>query len=1144
MNRRLFCKLLSLLGFVPPRFSPGSSIKQTSPSDVERLRQAFLNPPDSAKPHTWWHWTGGNVTLDGIRKDLEWMKRSGIAGCNLVDVSIGHGQVIENKALFGSPAWLNAFRFAAEECRRLGLEMGIDSSPGWSEAGGPWVRPEQAMKKIVWSELTVAGPQHFSGKLPHPPYNNGPIRDLEASRGFQPLGAPPPPLDQTYYADSVVLAFPTPSDEIPMTDCRVRITMSAKGIDPAPLLDGSLNTSITIPAGPDGTAWLQFEFPQPFIARAFTIASRQGIPVGRLLASLDGTRFSTVAVLPGPQGYHGAPVRTFAFPAVSARFFRLELTAAPLSPGAVIEGGPIQPARNYVLREAILHSGARVNRWEDKAVYGSLMDVYQLATTPDATGSAVIQRSHIIDLTSKMTDDGTLNWDVPAGKWTIIRIGYSLTGAKNRPELPAATGYEVDKLNPKYVEAYFRNYTMPFMKSLGSLFGTTLRYMTMDSWEAGMQNWTDNIINDFRSRRGYDPTPYLPILVGRVVENSVISDRFLWDFRRTLADMYADCYYGTMTNLLHEYGMKSYGEASGIALEIPEDTLLNKSKVDIPMAEFWVHPLHPESMYYVDVRQAASAAHVYGKPIVAAESFTGGGYEAPYTLKKIADYWFAQGVNRIVLHTSAHQPLDTKPGNMMVGTYFDRNITWAEMAKPFMTYLARASFMLQQGYFVADLAYLLKEGAPSTMPFWGAGLQPAVPKGYDFDCINTDILLHKMTVSEDGRLILPSGMSYRVLVLPETDYMRPEVLTRLHELVLQGATVVGPRPARSPSLVGYPQCDLEVQQLADKLWGDLDGVTKNRRTHGKGMVIWGLPLDQVLSSMGIPKDFDSSCPLDGDLLWLHRRTSDVDIYFVANHTDHAMDIEARFRVNGKKAELWHIDTGRVEPAGYTIEDGRTIVPLHLAEREALFVVFIYNGSNLLGKKQKYLKRRIAMLKGPWEVTFPPNLGAPARIRLEQLESWTNNSDPGVRYFSGTATYTNSVQISQAWLHPKARIVLDLGEVRDIAEITVNGKQFDLLWKPPYAVDVTDAVRAGRNKLEIKITNQWTNRIVGDQFVPPDKRVLPGDALSVFSSRSPNARQLPAARGFPPPRSPLFVPQAPLESGLLGPVTIVLMEPEK
>ncbi|HWB86528.1 MAG TPA: glycosyl hydrolase [Bryobacteraceae bacterium] len=1116
-------------------------------SGADPLEQGFKNPPDSAKPRTWWHWTNGNVTKEGITKDLEWMHRVGIGGFQLADVASGNGQVVEKKIYFGTPEWLDAVRHSAAEAKRLGLEMSIFSSDGWSEAGGPWVKPAEAMKRLVWSETDVEGPRQFNAKLEEPPSNNGPVRDLKVGGGRRFPGAPEPPPDPTYYGDSAVIAYRTPTDEHPMADLHPKVTASSGAVDAGALLDGSLNTATAIhaPQG-GGPAWLQYEFAAPFTARALSLGSRGGIPVGRLLASDDGTNFRTLVSLPGPQGYHGAPIRTFAFPAVSAKFYRIELTGAPLRPAAVINGGPIVPSEEYSLSEAILYSDARVNRWEDKGGFGSLMDVYQKVPTPAAPAAAEIQRPNVIDLTSKMAKDGTLNWTVPAGKWTILRMGYALTGAKNRPAVPAGLGYEVDKLNAKYVEDYFHGYTDPIAKTLGPLFGSSLHYMTMDSWEAGMQNWTDDMIAEFHKRRGYDPTPYLPVLAGRVVQNSDVSDRFLWDFRRTLADMYAEEFYGTMSRMLKEHGMGAYSEASGVALEILEDSLLNKSKVEIPMAEFWVHALHPEPMYYVDVRGAASTAHVYGKPIVATESFTGGGYEAPATLKDVGDYWFAQGVNRLVFHTSAEQPLDTKPGNTMVGTHINRNITWAELAKPFMTYVARNSFMLQQGRFVADLAYLLPEGAPSTMPFWGPGLQPALPDGYDYDFLNTDILLNKMSVGQDGRLVLADGMSYRVLVLPPTNRMTPQVARKIHELVAQGATVVGERPLTSPSLAGYPDADRQVQALAFDLWGDTDGVTKTEYDYQKGKVVWGKPLADVLASLNVPKDFEPSHPLDSDLVWIHRQAGDTNIYYIANRTDAPVDVEARFRVSGHEAELWHPDTGAIEPAAYRIADGRTIVPLHLDKRETVFVVFRHPSSSPSRVSPNLVTRNLTTVSGPWNISFEPNLGAPASIQLAKLESWTDNSQEGVKYFSGTATYSKQLQAPQAWFHPGAKILLDLGTVKDIAEVSINGKAFGILWKPPYKLDISSALKPGSNQLQVKVTNEWTNRIIGDRLAPPGKQVLapPGGIARGGPAAAGRGRAGAAGgRGGQQARRGGggafgFGPQKPVESGLIGPVNVL------
>ena len=1105
--RRLRLTLATLL-----TFTGLATFAQTA----DPLAESFKTPPDAAKPRTWWHWTMSNVTKEGITKDLEWMKRVGIGGFMLADVNSGGGQTVGAKIPFGTPEWFDAVRHAAAEADRLGLEMTIFSSPGWSETGGPWVKPEQAMKKLVWSETTVEGGKHFSGKLLAPPNNIGQIRNTGASYYTSDSK------DTPFYADSAVVAYRTPANEVDAAAAKPTVTTNNGPIDGTPLLDDQLNTLLTIPAPKDGTAaWVQFEFPTPFFARAITLGGRggsaAGIPVGRVLASDDGKEFRTLVTLPGTQLYRQGMLRTYAFAPTTAKFYRIEMTGAPIGPAPTMSQAPSAPAPQYVLSEAVLHSGARVQRWEEKAGFSFLFE-YDSVPTPDAPADSTVAARDVVELTSKMNAGGTLEWDAPAGTWTVLRLGYSLTGAKNRPATPAGSGYEADKLSRKHMEAYFHGYFDPLQKALGPLFGKSLRYVMMDSWEAGTNNWTDEIAGEFQKRRGYTPTPYLPALTGHIVENADVSDRFLWDFRRTLADLWADAHYGVMAEKLREKGIGIYAEAAGVSLEMPEDTLLNKSKVEIPAGEFWVRDLHPRLMYLQDVRGAASASHVYGKPLTAAESFTGGGYESPYTLKKVADYWLAQGINRLVFHTSAHQPLDTKPGNTMVGTHLNRNITWAEQAGPFFTYLARESHMLQQGQFVADLAYLLNEGAPSTPPIWAGGTVPTPPEGFDFDFINADVLLNRMSVAADGRLVLPDGMSYRALVLPPTDRMRPELLKKIRELVNGGAILLGPKPTRSPSLANYPAADAEVRALAADIWGDLDGVSRTIRYVGKGRVVWGWSPAETLAAAKIPKDFDYARGLDADLAWLHRRTKDADIYYVANTTDRARDFDARFRVAGREAELFHPDTGATEPADYTITGDRTVVPLRLAERESVFVVFRRVASAPSRRTSHPSTTTVATLDGAWEVAFPEKLGAPAKISFANLSSLTTSSDDGVKFFSGTSTYTKTFSAKPEWLQSGAALLLDLGRVGDIAEVSVNGRALGQLWKAPYQIDVSSALQPGENKLEIKVTNQWTNRIAGDRAAAADKKVL---------------TELPPGRGGG------FGGPAPLpESGLIGPVRIL------
>jgi hypothetical protein len=627
-----------------------------------------------------------------------------------------------------------------------------------------------------------------------------------------------------------------------------------------------------------------------------------------------------------------------------------------------------------------------------------------------------------------------------------------------------------------------KGYTGPLMKSLGELYGKRLQYFMMDSWEAGIQNWTDIMLTEFKKRRGYDIIPYLPALAGRVIGDGNMSDRFLWDFRRTLVDMIAQNHYGVVTDFLHKQGIKTYGEAGGVSLESIEDALLNKKYVDIPMGEFWVRDLHPSSMYYEDVRGAASASHVYGQNLVAAESFTGGNYESPQTLQHIADYWFTQGVNRLVFHTSAHQPLDTKPGNVMVGTHIHRNITWAEHVKPLTTYFARNSFMLQKGRYVADIAYLLNEGAPSTMPFWGGGLQPATPKGYQFDYINADVLLNLMSVDQQGKLVLPDGMQYAILVLPQTEQMSLSLLKKIKELVAGGAIVVGPKPEQSPGLVA---ADAEVKELAAELWGDLDGVSRTKRTYGKGKLVWGVPLDEVLAEARVMKDVDFNYDND-KLAWIHRRDGNTEIYYVVNRTNAPIAVTGRFQVTGKEVELWRADGGVMEPATYKIDSVATRVDLPLLENEAVFVVFGNNASQVAYTAPQKQYRPLSELKGAWEVSFPKDLGAPDKIQLPQLVSLTENAVEGVKYFSGTCTYTKVMEVKKEWLTPKQKIILDLGAVKDMAEVYVNGNRVDFLWKAPFVLDITKAVKAGSNKLEIKVTNEWTNRLAGDRDHPEHK----------------------------------------------------------
>ena len=1081
---------------------------------TDSLYSGFRNPPKSSEPRTWWHWTKGNVTLDGIKKDLEWMKRVGIAGFQLADVNFGGGQTVYHKIEFGTDDWYDAVKYAAEEAEKLDLEMGIFSSPGWTITGGPWVKPEQAMKKLVWSDTLLNGGKIFTGKLPQPPFNNGPFQDY--GNGRKNKQNP----DPTLYKDVAVFAYKIPESAVEMASLKTKVETSGGRIDDKILFDGGYDSSVTVQADTDsGIAWIQYQFQEPFTAQAFTISGGNGIPVGKLLASSDGKNFKTLVNFPGAQLYRQGWVRTFSIPEISAKYFRIELTGAPLNPAETMAQNTNKKADEYVLREAALHSQARIHRWEEKAGFRHLFE-YESVPTPEVSKSRIIQNKNLINLTSKIYNNGNLNWEIPEGKWDILRIGYSLTGAKNRPAVPSGSGYEVDKLSKEYSEEYIKNYLTPVKEKLGSLYGESLKYVMMDSWEAGMQNWTDNMFDEFQKRRGYDPTPFLPALVGRIIISPKVSDRFLWDFRRTLADMFAENHYGAISKYLRKEGIGIYGEASGVSLEILEDALLCKKFMEIPMGEFWVKALHPKLMYFQDIRGAASAAHVYGKKIAAAEAFTGGGFESPFTLKRIADYWFCQGINRLVFHTSAHQPLDDKPGNTMVGTHLNRNITWSEEAKPFIDYLSRTSYMLQQGKFVADIAYLLNEGAPSTMPIWGEGLVPKPPEGYDYDYLNTDVLLNRLSVDKDGNLILPDGMKYKILVLPEIQKMTLPVIEKIESLVKKGAAIIGPKPIESPGLSGFPEVDLKVKEIADKVWGDLDGESRNHRNYGEGNVIWGWSIEKVLSFLNIPEDLEYSKLLDMELHWIHRSTPDNEIYFIVNDSEKNQDLQVRFRVSGKVPELWFSDNGKSKPVQFIDDNKFTTVNLSLPEDGSAFVVFKSDDDKIKSSVPNKLVSILDTLYGTWSVSFPQNLGAPESIQLNKLQSWTTYSDSGVKYFSGTASYTKTFTVHDNYLKAGNKLILDLGKVRDIANVFVNGTPEGVCWKPPYIFDVTDVLKTGKNLLRIEITNQWTNRIIGDIKLVEKKKILNERKGAIYFFGPPPALE---------------------ESGLIGPVTIKVVK---
>ena len=1097
--------------------------QEKSPSDP--LKSGFENPPQSARPRVWWHWMNGNITKEGIKLDLDWMHRAGLAGYQNFDAALQTPQVVEKRLAYMTPEWKDAFKYAITTGEQYGMEMAIAGSPGWSETGGPWVPAAEGMKKYVWSETPVEGGKPFSGVLKPPPSNTGAFQNIGIR---DELGTPNESKIPQFYADSVVFAYKKSPVDQSVESLNAKITSNGNSLDPAVLSDGDLEKTTTIPIpAVNKDSWVQWEFPQAQTIRSITfvtrdpgwiesMVARMSAPEKSLESSDDGQNWKAVAKLESGD----APEHTVSFAPVTAKYFRVTFKRTPpppipdwaegIDPSSFGVKLPPVPT-TYGIAELVLHPGARVNQFEEKAAFVPEDDLYHLAT-PAVGPDEAVKQSDVIDLTSKMSSDGKLDWTPPAGDWVVVRLGYSLLGITNHPATPEATGLEVDKLDHRYVKNYFEKYLDSYKETVGpELIGKKgIHYVINDSWEAGSQNWTDNMIADFKRLRGYDPAPYLPVLTGQVVENAEASDRFLWDLRKTIADLIADEHYAQLEKTLHEWNMEHYGESHESRRAFVADGMEVKKFNEIPMSAMWTQTpgVNKEQFgYNADDRESASVAHIYGQNIAAAESMTAAAAPwawSPATLKPTADQEFLNGINRFVIHESAHQPLVGKAPGMTLGPFgqwFNRNETWADDAYAWVNYLARTSFLLQQGRFGADLIYFYGEDSNLTAIF--DKKSPDVPAGYGFDYVNADALIHEMHVV-DGRITTKSGMSYRLLGLDQySQHMSLPVLRAIHKLVSDGATVAGPKPTDDPSLADDAA---EFKKLNDELFGDGTGTHKV----GKGTVYAGQNLGDVFKAMNVAPDFDYTKEGDARLEFVHRKLSDGDLYFVDNRGDSGHKLDVTFRVSGKEAELWHPETGRTEPASFKISDGRTTVPLDLEAWGSVFVVFRKATTQTSRTVPEGEKKELATMDGPWKVSFQSGRGAPDSITLDKLASWSDSSDAGVKYFSGVGTYTKTFDAPA--VAKGAQVWIDLGDVKNLAEIVVNGKSLGIVWHAPYRVNVTSALKPGANELVVKVTNAWVNRLIGDE--------QPGATRITFADVKPYRA-----------RSPL------LPSGLLGPVNI-------
>jgi len=1248
---------------------------------AETLERGFAQPPPSARPHTWWHWMNGNITREGITADLEAMAQVGVGGAQIFDVQPG---TPAGPVSYGSDEWFGMVEHAVREADRLGLQICVHNCAGWSSSGGPWVTPDHAMQMVVTTVTRIQGPTRFEGVLPQPMTRAG------------------------FYRDAAVLAYPTPAAEtVTMYDAKPMITASAPGFDWAPLIDEDWGTIATLPFGPADPAYIQFEFPDPFTARAMTIAPTPGAAgSGELQVSDDGREFRAVGRF-GVPGTDLLPTpSTVSFEPVTGRFYRL----------AFDRGG----RRGAVARIAdlVLESGSRISNWALKAGYARADN--PSPDTREVSADSVIPDTGVRDISASMDAEGRLVWEAPQGNWTVIRFGYTPTGKDNHPAPEPGRGLEVDKMSQEAVDAHIDAVMAKVISDVGPLAGKSFYSLLIDSYEVGCQNWTPLFRQEFQRLRGYDPLPYLPAMTGRVVHSVDRTERFLWDVRRTIADLFAEHYFGRFAERLHEHGMLLSAEPYGNG---GFEDLQSGGEADIPMTEFWAGGGGDSQ----GAKLASSMAHTHGRRYVGAESFTadwnnGRWQNHPAQLKALGDFMYAGGVNRFIFHRYAHQPwIGVVPGMTMGpwGFHFERTETWWEQGRAWLEYLARCQYMLQEGRFVGDLVYFDGEGAPSSLPGRG-GLNPSPPAGFDYDGCDENVILNRMSV-EEGRIVLPDGMTYRALVLPPSRTMTPKLLTKVSELVRAGATVIGPKPLGSPSLQDAPDCDAQVRALADAMWGDCDGATVTEHAYGKGRVIWGKPLADVFAELSLAPDFQVVSATRTGVSYIHRLADGADSYFVACQNARPEVIECAFRVSDRAPELWDPMSGTAAPAPvYRVEGGRTIVPLRFDPSGSVFVVFrqppigdllvsathdgrplldppvasaadlrivratygvltnelpdmvdvtkqlqgmvrdnqlsvdavnglagdpapnivkqlrvdytiggqsrtktvdenaklvipgaadagkgdliivralyglipeqlpdlnatrtvdvteilrkmVQNGSlsvradnSLAGDPASLVVKQMSVeytvggetytrvvsenqileipdgtegglstsaapgagldtskpglpvltawqegtyaataasgkqlravvqsvpepldVSGPWALRFPPGLGAPETATFDELKSWTASDNPGIKYFSGTAAYTTTVSIPAGLKREGTVLMLDLGRVREIAEVRLNGIDLGILWKMPFRVDITEAAKAGENTLEVRVTNLWPNRLIGDEQLPDD-----------------------------------------------------------
>ena len=1027
----------------------------------EEMNSNFMNPPDNMRPWTYYYWMNNHVSKEGITKDLEAMAKVGIGTALIANMNLRNDE--QGKVDMLSEEWKELTRYAIREGGRLGMDIGLFNCPGFSSSGGPWNDFANSMKYLDYTKTKLKGGKSVSIKL------DAPVNQFEDVR---------------------LLAFPARDQVLDNKIFKIRSNKNLKNLKN--LLDYDVETVVDITAHKELVLNFQSEDKE-------TIRNLQIIP-SRTKFEMDVAFYGEVAGQwkkirsfkfdrsydKNELGFNDYPPVSVSFPKVTSNKFKLVLSNITFPKSVLAKKGSgrgiadIYFSPQVNLEYYIEKSLAKMNQSPYLA-----SDSY---TWPDQgepkDKGVVLTDDKIIDLSDKLSADGTLTWDVPPGDWTVLRFVLASTGIKNEFSALNASGFEADKLNKDAARQHFESYVGDIFKSMPLDDRKSLKYIIVDSYEVGAQNWTDNFADRFFETYNYDSKPFLPVLTGVVVNSVEESSRFLWDLRRLVADGLAHEYLAGLREMCEENDLQLWLENYG-HWGFPGEFLMYGGQSDLLAGEFWT----TEELGNIECRAAASAAHIYGKNVVYAESFTSDTEAHPFAsypekMKKRGDWSFTEGINHVVYHVYIHQPYDDKfPGvNAWFGTEINRKNTWFEAATPWIKYHQRCNYLLQQGNYVADVAYYIGEDTPKmTGP-----TEPELPIGYSFDFINAEVIKNRISVS-NGRMVLPDGLSYSILVLPDSETMRPEVLEKIRDLVYQGATIMGNPPRKSPSLQNFPMSDNRVVELAKELWGEGHDGTKKMVNFGKGKVIRLMDMNEALKLADIAPDL--KLPEETPVLWIHRTLGDKDIYFLSNQSDAKISFDASFRIEGMRPSLWNPTNGSSRDLPqYSMDGLYTKVPLQLEPSESAFVVFGKNeeGLKAIGIKNYGEFTLLQDISKNWSVRLKNDqLKIDEEFELDRLQDLSQLEDETLKYFSGKIIYRTNFEFENESKSDK--IFLTLGKVGVIANVKLNGKEIGGLWTAPWRLDLSDHLKNGNNSLEIEVANLWVNQLVKDAFIDIKQR---------------------------------------------------------